>query len=122
MTPIKYHEAAEDELFHEIGYLELRVKGLGRRFFAEIRRAESLITQFPESAEEIRPGIRKRLLRKFRYSLIYSIEKDGLLIFWQWLTIAVSQVIGSVVSGVFIGRRRVVPNKPMKPTGCAGGL
>lgn len=80
MTPIKYHEAAEDELLNEIGYLELRVKGLGRRFFAEVRRAESLIMQFPESAEEIRPGIRKRLLRKFRYSLIYSIEKDGLLI------------------------------------------
>ena len=60
--------------------LDLRAKGLGRRFFAEVRRAESLITQFPESAEEIRPGIRKRLLRQFRYSLIYSIETDGLLI------------------------------------------
>ena len=80
MTPITYHEGAEAELLNEIGYLELRAKGLGRRFFAEVRRAESLIVQFPESAEEIRPGIRKRLLRQFRYSLIYSIEKDGLLI------------------------------------------
>ncbi len=26
------------------------------------------------------PGIRKRMLRKFRYSLLYSIEKDSLLI------------------------------------------
>ena len=80
MTPIKYHEGADDELLNEIGYLELRAKGLGRRFLAEIRRAESLISRFPESAEEIRPGIRKRLLQKFRYSLIYSIEKDGVLI------------------------------------------
>lgn len=80
MTPVRYHEAAEEELLNEIGYLELRAKGLGRSFFAEVRRAESLISQFPESAEEIRPGIRKRILRKFRYSLIYTIEKDGLLI------------------------------------------
>ena len=71
---------ADDELLNEIGYLELRAKGLGRRFLAEIRRAESLISQFPESAEEIRPDIRKRVLRKFRYSLIYSIEKNGVLI------------------------------------------
>lgn len=80
MTPVLYHKAAEDELLNEIGYLELRARGLGQRFFAEVRRAESLIVQFPESAEEIRPGVRKRILRKFRYSLIYSIEKDGLLI------------------------------------------
>ncbi len=80
MTPVRYLEAAEDELLHEIGYLELRASGLGQRFFAEVRRAEKLISQFPESAEEIRPGIRKRILWKFRYSLIYSTEKDGLLI------------------------------------------
>jgi plasmid stabilization system protein ParE len=78
VTPVRYHEAAEDELLNEIGYLELRAKGLGRRFFAEVRRAENLIAQFPESAEEIRPGIRTHILQKFRYSLIYSIEKDGL--------------------------------------------
>lgn len=80
MTPVRYHEAAEEELLNEIGYLELRAHGLGRRFFAEVRRAERLIAEFPESAEEIRPGIRKRLLRKFRYSLIYSVEQDGVLI------------------------------------------
>ena len=80
MTPVRYHPAAEDELLNEIGYLELRAKGLGRRFFTEVRRAESLIAQYPESAREILPGIRKRVLQKFRYALMYSIEKDGLLI------------------------------------------
>lgn len=80
MTPVKYHEAAEEELLHEIGYLELRANGLGRRFFAEVRRVEKLISQFPESSEEIRPNIRRRTLQKFRYSLIYSVDNDGLLI------------------------------------------
>ena len=113
MTPIKYHEAAEAELLHEIGYLELRAKGLGRRFHAEVRWAERLITQFPESAEEIRPGIRRRVLRQFRYSLIYSREQDSCSS-WPWLTIAVVQDIGSAVSGVLARRRRAVPNKAME--------
>ena len=80
MTPVEYHEAAEEELLDEIGYLELRATGLGRRYFAEVRRAENLISQFPQLAPEIAPGIRKRVLRKFRYSLLYTIEKDRVLI------------------------------------------
>ena len=80
MTRVTYHPAAEDELLSEVGYLELRVRGLGRRFHAEIRRAESFIAQFPESAPEILPGIRKHPLRKFKFSLLYSIQEDGLLI------------------------------------------
>ncbi len=80
MTPLRYHQAAEDELLNEIGYLELRVPGLGRRFYTEVQTAERRIAQFPESAFEVLPGIRKHPLRKFRFSLIYSIEKDGLLI------------------------------------------
>jgi toxin ParE2 len=80
MMPLRYHEAAEEELLNEIRYLELQAKGLGRRFFSEIRRAESRIAQFPESSEEIRPGIRRRLLRTFRYSRIYALEPDGAFI------------------------------------------
>ena len=68
MTPVEYREAAEEELLDQIGYLELRANGLGGRFFAEVRRAENLIAQFPELGAEIFPGIRKRVLRKFRYS------------------------------------------------------
>ena len=80
MKSVRYHEAAEDELLNEIGYLERRANGLGRRFFTEVLRAQDLIAQFPESSVEIMPGIRKRLLRKFQYSLIYTIEKDCLLV------------------------------------------
>ena len=80
MKSIAYHEAAEGELLRGIGYLESRAAGLGRRFFTEIQRAEKLIMEFPESAAEIAPAIRKRVLRKFRYSLIYTIEEDSLLI------------------------------------------
>ena len=80
MTPLRYHQAAEAELLAEIGYLELRVRGLGRRFYAEVQRAEGRIRKFPNSAPEVAPGIRKIPLRKFPFSLLYSVENDGLLI------------------------------------------
>ena len=80
MTAPRYHEAAEEELLHEVGYLEVRAKGLGRQFLQEVRRAERTIGQFPESGEVILQGIRKQVLRKFRYSLIYSLEAEGPLI------------------------------------------
>ena len=74
MRVVRYHEAAEAELLNAVGYLELRREGLGRRLLAEIRRAESSLAEFPESSPEIRPGIRKQLIRKFRYALVYTLS------------------------------------------------
>ena len=80
MKPVRYIDVAEAEFLAEVAYLEDSRPGLGRRFYDEVKRAERFIAEFPEAAEEIRPGIRKRLLRLFRYSLIYSIEAEELLI------------------------------------------
>lgn len=80
MIPLKYHEAAEEELLREIAYLESRLPGLGRRFYGEVQRVEKLLAKFPESGQEISPGLRRCALRAFPFSLIYSIEKDGLLL------------------------------------------
>ena len=43
MKLVRYHEAAETELLNAVGYLELQKRALGKRFLAEIRRAESLM-------------------------------------------------------------------------------
>lgn len=80
MIPVRYHPAAEDELLAEIGYLEQRVPGLGRQFYGEVRKAEDRLSMFPNSAREVTPGIRQHPLRKFPFSIVYSIEKDGLFI------------------------------------------
>jgi plasmid stabilization system protein ParE len=77
---VKYHEAAEQELLHTIGYLELQAAGLGRHFLADVQKAEELMVQFPESGAEILTGIRRRMLRKFPYSLYYIREHGDLLI------------------------------------------
>ncbi len=113
MTPIKYHEAAEVELLNEIGYLELQAKGLGRRFYTEVCRAERLIAQLPESAAEIRPDILKRYSGN---SGTRSFIRERRIVYSSWLrlTIAVGRSIGLVVPGEMTRNRRAVRNKAME--------
>ena len=80
MTEVRYHDAAEAELFEALGFLELRAKGLGRRLLGEVRRTAARIAEFPLVGREIRPGIRKLRVRTFRYCLVYAIDHDGVLI------------------------------------------
>jgi toxin ParE1/3/4 len=77
---LRYHEAAEEELLDEIGYLEAQAPGLGRRFLEEILRIEQSILEFPAAGIEVQQRIRKRVLRTFRYSIFYSEEEAGPLV------------------------------------------
>ncbi|WP_157817629.1 type II toxin-antitoxin system RelE/ParE family toxin [Candidatus Thiodictyon syntrophicum] len=80
MIEVRYHEAAEAELYEALGFLELRAKGLGRRLLREVRRTAARIAECPLLAPEIRPGVRKRGVHTFPYALVYAIEDDGVLI------------------------------------------
>lgn len=80
MTPIRYHEAAEDELLHEIAFYEQRLPGLGRRFHEAVTHAEHRIAQFPDSGREFRPKLRQHNLRQFPYALIYATAPDHIVI------------------------------------------
>ena len=77
---VKYHWAAEAELLNEISYMESQANGLGKRLFNEVLLAEKRIQELPLSSPEVRAGIRKLVLRKFRYSLYYTIEKRSVVI------------------------------------------
>jgi toxin ParE1/3/4 len=80
VTEIRWHEAAEAELYEALGFLELRAKGLGRRLLGEVRRTSARLSEFPSLGPQIRPGVRKLPMRTFRYSLVYSIDDQGILI------------------------------------------
>lgn len=80
MIEVRYHEAAESELYEALGFLEMRTKGLGRRLLNEVRLTAVRIAEFPSLGHEIRPGVRKLAVRTFRYSLVYAIDDRGVLI------------------------------------------
>ena len=59
---------------------ELEYKGLGRRFKEEVKKAALRISEYPEAWSIERGDIRKCLLHKFPYKLLYSIERDHIFI------------------------------------------
>lgn len=77
---IIFSRLAKQELDDAFHYYELEYQGLGKRFQEEVRKAALRITGYPEAWSIERGGIRKCLLHKFPYKLLYSIEKDHIFI------------------------------------------
>ena len=61
-------------------FYELEFEGLGRKFKDEVKRASLRISEYPKAMSVERGDIRKCLLHKFPYKLLYSIEKDHIFI------------------------------------------
>ena len=70
---IIFSRIANQELDDGVRYYELQYLGLGRRFKEEVKKAALRITEYPEAWSVERGGIRKCLLHKFPYKLLYSI-------------------------------------------------
>ena len=61
-------------------YYEAQEEGLGDKFRNAVWVAIAILERFPEIGEEVRPGVRKILLRWFPYKLIYSASDDAVFI------------------------------------------
>lgn len=76
-----YTEAALEETLEIEGYLEARRTGLGNAFRAELNATVDALLEFPESAPVVSSeGIRRRLLTRFPYAVVYLLTDDLLLI------------------------------------------
>ena len=73
---VSFHRFAERELNEAALYYESESPGLGVRFLDEITRQIDLIIQNPEIGKMVRGLVRRRLVRKFPYGILY-ILKDG---------------------------------------------
>jgi toxin ParE1/3/4 len=71
---------AKREYNDALEYYEAEEEGLGERFRRAVWAAIAVVERFPEIGEEVRPGIRKILLRRFPYKLIYSVVDDAVYI------------------------------------------
>jgi len=68
------------ELEDAVHFYELEYEGLGQQLKAEVRKAVLRIAEYPEAWSIDRGDIRKCLLHKFPYKLLYSIENDHVFI------------------------------------------
>jgi plasmid stabilization system protein ParE len=77
---LELHEDADRELSEAAAYYELERTGLGEAFVAEVEAAFGRVREHPDSAAETRPGIRRLVLLRFPYSLIYEARPDTIRI------------------------------------------
>lgn len=61
-------------------YYELEQAGVGKRFEKEVKASLLRIKQFPDAWPIEREGIQKYLLHKFPYKILYSIQKDRIVV------------------------------------------
>lgn len=80
MTRILFTRYAKQELEDAVRYYELEYSGLGKRFKEEVEKAALRIAEYPEAWSVDRGDVRKCLLHKFPYKLLYSIEEDHILV------------------------------------------
>jgi plasmid stabilization system protein ParE len=81
MTPVvKIHEAAEAEINEAADFYDIESPGLGTVFIDEIQRAIGNISLHPEAYPLIQSRVRRTILNKFPYSLIYSVRSNEIMI------------------------------------------
>jgi plasmid stabilization system protein ParE len=75
-----FSKLARKELDDATHYYEIEFEGLGMQFRKEVRNAAKRISEYPEAWSVERGDVRKCLLHKFPYKLLYSIEEDHIFI------------------------------------------
>lgn len=70
---------AQQELDEAFAWYESQVVGLGYGFLDEFNRAVRLVATFPALYQEVNPGIRRCLLNRFPYGLLYG-QNHGMIV------------------------------------------
>ena len=76
----EFHRLAERELNEAAQYYDGEEPGLGSSFLQEVDRCLQSIEAQPEAGVILRGSVRRRLLRRFPYALLYKIQPSGIRI------------------------------------------
>ena len=77
---IVFSKLAKRELDDACHYYNRELEGLGNRFREDIRQSVKRIAQHPQAWSIERGEIRKYVLHRFPYKILYSIETNHLFI------------------------------------------
>jgi len=80
MKGIIFLPPAEEEMLEAARFYESRVQGLGREFLAEVRHASQRITEHPDAATPVRGKVRRRLIKRFPFGILYVNDPDEIVI------------------------------------------
>lgn len=80
MIGYQFLSAAEEEMIAAALFYEAVAVGLGSDFLDDVQQAIDGLRQYPKSGVEVAVGLRRALLYRFPFSVIYAVEADGILV------------------------------------------
>ena len=78
MERVSFHRLAQRELDDAIQFYDTETLGLGTAFLNEVERCTQAIQTYPEAGQLIIGAIRRRLIRRFPYAVLYSINSNSI--------------------------------------------
>lgn len=77
---VLFDKLAKAELEDASAYYEFEAAGLGSQFREEVKNAIRRICEYPAAWPKERGDVRRHLLHRFPYKILYSIEADYIYI------------------------------------------
>jgi plasmid stabilization system protein ParE len=77
---IRILKLAQSEIDDAVIWYDSQSKGLGTRFLDDLDRTIRRIAAYPFSCVEIEPDLRRCLLTRFPYGIIYGVDSDTIVI------------------------------------------
>ncbi len=77
---VEFLAEAEEEMMEAAVFYQEQAEGLGEKFLDDVERATQLLSEQPLIGQQIDNHLRRFLLHRFPFSLIYSSELSGVLI------------------------------------------
>jgi len=80
MKEYQFLPEAEEEMNEAAQFYEGRRERLGEDFLSEVQHTVESILSFPKSGPVVSENLRRRILRRFPFGLLYAIEDERIVI------------------------------------------
>lgn len=80
MPIVVLHDDAEREVHEAVDYIEQNRPYYGTLFFDAFEAVLARLLEHPKAGRRLRGDVRRWVMRAWKYSIIYSIETDGIFV------------------------------------------
>lgn len=80
MKPVIFLPDAEQEMLEAAKYYETHATNLGIDFLSEVERSVNSIAEFPVTWPVIENELRRRLVRRFPFGILYRIDPTEIVV------------------------------------------
>jgi plasmid stabilization system protein ParE len=77
---VRFLRLAQSEVDDTFAWYETQSQGLGTQFLDDFDRAVRRIAAYPFASTEIEEGLRRCLLSRFPYGIIYGIDSETIIV------------------------------------------